>query len=68
MLKPTMTRTPSATGTTKAMSVYKLEDWNALVVAVRGTASAADHIVNLNSAPRDASSVVVSLLHHFSLL
>lgn len=58
-LIPVMSRTPSMTGTTKAVSIWKLGRSNALIVSVRGSASAADHMVNMNANPKDASSIFV---------
>lgn len=67
-LEPLMHRTPSMTGTVKAASMWKIADvpvpgWSGktLVVSIRGTASGADHMVNMNGAPRDASSFLVGL-------
>lgn len=58
-LIPVISRTPSMTGTTKAMSIWKFPQSNALIVSVRGTASAADHMVNLNANPKDGRSLFV---------
>jgi hypothetical protein len=60
-LVPVISRTPSVTGTEKAACIWKMGSTNSLIVAVRGTASAADHMVNLNGAPKDASALVVSI-------
>lgn len=54
-LVPIMTRTPSVTGTEKAACIWKMATTNSLIVSIRGTASAADHMVNLNGQPTDAS-------------
>lgn len=61
-LIPVMSRTPSMTGTTKAMSIWKFPKSQALIVSVRGSSSAADHMVNMNATPKDASSTFVSLV------
>ncbi|KND89963.1 hypothetical protein TOPH_05342 [Tolypocladium ophioglossoides CBS 100239] len=57
-LVPVMSRAPSVTGTAKAVSMWKLGAGNTLIVSVRGTASAADHMVNMNAEPEDASRVL----------
>lgn len=54
-LIPIMSRTPSVTGTEKAACIWKMGSTNSLIVSIRGTASAADHMVNLNGQPTDAS-------------
>lgn len=68
--------TPSADGAVKAVtftSVTPRETSSTstslpvLIVAIRGTASRIDHMVNINNQPRDASSFIVSCpgkLHH----
>ncbi|KAK2612773.1 hypothetical protein QQS21_001225 [Conoideocrella luteorostrata] len=48
----------SLSGTNKAFSIWKMDSLNAIIVSVRGTASMADHMVNLNSEIGDASSVM----------
>ncbi|KAH8173603.1 lipase (class 3) domain-containing protein [Sarocladium implicatum] len=54
-LVPIMTRTPSVTGTEKAACIWKMATTKSLIVSIRGTASAADHMVNLNGQPTDAT-------------
>lgn len=66
-LVPVMSRTPSMTGTEKAACIWKMGSTNSLIVSIRGTASAADHMVNMNGTPKDASSVFVSLFSIQSL-
>ena len=65
-LIPVMSRTASVTGTTKAVSMWKLECRKTLIVSIRGTASAADHMVNMNAEPDDASKALVSAPHHIA--
>lgn len=59
-LVPVMTRTPSMTGSEKAACIWKMASTGSLIVSIRGTASAADHMVNLNGTPKDASAMFVS--------
>ncbi|KAI9158138.1 Lipase class 3 [Paramyrothecium foliicola] len=54
-LRPVMSRAPSATGTEKAFSIWKMDSTKTLIVSVRGTASVADHMVNLNADPKRTS-------------
>lgn len=61
-LVPVMTRTPSMTGSEKAACIWKMASTGSLIVSIRGTASAADHMVNLNGTPKDASAIFVSQL------
>jgi len=65
-IEPVLHRSPSALGTVKASSMWKLPfvpipGWNGktLVVSVRGTSTIADHVVNMNDKPKDASSLFV---------
>jgi hypothetical protein len=65
-LRPVMHRTPSMTGTVKASSMWKIENapvpeltGKTLIVSIRGTATGADHIVNMNGERKDAGSVFV---------
>lgn len=69
-------RTPSTLGTVKASSMWKIAftpipGWKGktLVVSIRGTATIADHMVNMNGKPKDASSFLVRamllILEHF---
>lgn len=61
-MEPIMHRTPSVTGTVKAASMWKTSHYNkqtTLFVSVRGTASTADHVVNLNGEPKDVGSLFV---------
>ncbi|UNI16981.1 hypothetical protein JDV02_003363 [Purpureocillium takamizusanense] len=57
-LVPVISRAPSVTGTTKAVSIWTLPSRKALIVSVRGTASATDHMVNMNADAVDAGSVL----------
>ncbi|KAH7312484.1 Alpha/Beta hydrolase protein [Stachybotrys elegans] len=57
-LEHIMHSAPSVAGTKKAASLWKLDSQNTLIIAVRGTKGAADHMVNLNSELRDASSLL----------
>src|SRR5687768_6155419 len=57
-LVPIMSRTPSVTGTEKAACIWRMESTNSLIVSIRGTASAADHMVNLNGQPTDANELL----------
>lgn len=69
---------PSLGGTVKVMTSHIVEPENlepsskffpALVIAIRGTASTVDGIVNLNGEPRDAGRFLVSFLFgHFLYL
>lgn len=59
-LVPVMSRTPSMTGTEKAACIWRMGELHTLIVSVRGTASAADHMVNLSGQPTDASEVLGS--------
>ncbi|RAH70136.1 alpha/beta-hydrolase [Aspergillus aculeatinus CBS 121060] len=61
--------TPSINGTVKAatfttVDLQEISNGNellpVLVIAIRGTASTVDHIVNINSKPHDASHFIVS--------
>ena len=58
-LRPVMSRAPSTTGTEKALSMWKLDASKTLIVSVRGTASVADHMVNMNADPKRTSSMFV---------
>lgn len=60
-----MSRASSMTGTSKAVSMWKMESENALIVSVKGTASATDHMVNLNSEAQDAGDILVRMLLFF---
>ncbi|CAM1503554.1 Fc.00g011450.m01.CDS01 [Cosmosporella sp. VM-42] len=55
-LIPMLSKTPSITGTIKATSIWKNNTTKTLFVSVRGTACAADHMVNLNKESRDAAA------------
>lgn len=68
-IEPVLHRTPSTLGTVKASSMWKLPfvpipGWNGktLVVSVRGTATIADHMVNMNDKPKDAGGLFVSFI------
>lgn len=61
---------PSTDGTIKAVSFSRVssvekgtdnKDLPVLVVAIRGSASAVDHMVNANYEPRNADNFIVSL-------
>ena len=69
---------PSVTGTAKAISFWDLdvenslqktarfennEDFPAMVIAVRGSASLVDHMVNANGQQRDAGFLFVISIH-----
>jgi hypothetical protein len=56
-LRPILSRAPSTAGTEKAISIWKMDAEATLVVSVRGTASVADHMVNLNADPKRATSL-----------
>ncbi|KAK3387878.1 hypothetical protein B0H63DRAFT_471070 [Podospora didyma] len=63
-LAPVLHRTPSMMGTVKAASMWKIDHvripgWSGktLMVSIRGTATKADHMVNMNGESKDASSV-----------
>jgi hypothetical protein len=58
-LRPVMSRAPSTTGTEKALSMWKLDASKTLIVSVRGTASVADHMVNMNADPKRTSPLFV---------
>lgn len=69
--------TPSAGGTVKAMtftSVTPRETSSTstflpvMIVAIRGTKSRVDHMVNINNQPRDATSFIVSCPGQFHTL
>lgn len=45
--------------------MWKMESENALIVSVKGTASATDHMVNLNSEAQDAGDILVRMLLFF---
>ena len=66
-IEPVLHRTPSSMGTVKASSMWKIAftpipGWSGktLVVSIRGTATIADHMVNMNGKPKDASGLFVS--------
>lgn len=60
--------TPSSDGTVKTVTFTSVTPRETsmstslpvLIVAIRGTASRVDHMVNINNQPRDASSFIVS--------
>ena len=58
-LIPVLSKTPSITGSVKATSIWKNAATKTLFVSVRGTACAADHMVNLNKDGRDAATTFV---------
>ncbi|KAK0640825.1 Alpha/Beta hydrolase protein [Cercophora newfieldiana] len=64
-IEPVLHRTPSSMGTVKASSMWKIPfvpipGWTGktLVVSIRGTSTIADHMVNMNGKPKDASSLI----------
>jgi hypothetical protein len=66
-MEPLLQHTPSNMGTTKAASMWRsaVDDMHTtLFVSVRGTASRADHTVNLNGEPKDLGPFCVSCLPH----
>lgn len=53
---------PSLLGTKKAVSIWKIPKDRALIVAVRGTASKVDHMVNLSHTAGNTPSLMVRLI------
>ncbi|KAM5363048.1 hypothetical protein ACJZ2D_012233 [Fusarium nematophilum] len=56
-LIPVLSKAPSIAGTSKASSIWKNDATKTLFVSVRGTASLADHMVNLNNESQDAAAI-----------